>query len=57
MPVVTGAASVVSLAVPEGPDEWPGCVAFLFRLRDAIGELAELLASRVAVPEGSDCGG
>ena len=58
--VVTGATSVMSLAVPGVPDEWPACVAFLLRLRDGVDDLAALLAARVAVPgvrDGSGDGG
>lgn len=46
--VVAGASAAVSLAVPGEPKEWPACVAFLLRLRDGVGELAEVLSSRVA---------
>ncbi|SEF37006.1 hypothetical protein SAMN05421837_112117 [Amycolatopsis pretoriensis] len=52
--VVAGRRSAVLLAVPAGPEEWSACVTFLLRLRDGAGELAEMLAGRVADPGGRD---
>lgn len=52
--VVAGTGSPVSLVVPERPEQWPACVAFLLRLRDGVGELAEVLAGRAPDPGGRD---